>query len=97
MRKILVLENISVSGPDQETMHVHQTRLAAQGRFVGGRYFSILGGSPIQGRFLTTQDLGTRNVVLSFDTWKSLYHGADILEKFVAIGDSQYKLVGVAP
>jgi predicted permease len=73
-----------------------------QSLLADANYFATLGVKPAAGRFYTEQEdaIGAKDqvAVLSFELWMRRYGGQrDVIGRAVAIGKSEYRIIGVAP
>lgn len=73
----------------------------AQGLWVSGEFFKILGVAPLRGRVFTAQEdrRGAAAVaVISYRFWKRNFpHGADVIGKMIRLDRHQFEIVGVTP
>jgi len=73
-----------------------------RGAWVNAEFFSTLGIAPILGRtFEADEDRpggDIHKLVLSHDTWRTLYGGeADVLGRRIRLDNTEYEVIGVAP
>ncbi|MBC7925434.1 MAG: ABC transporter permease, partial [Bryobacteraceae bacterium] len=74
----------------------------AEGMFVSGDFFSVLGVSPVVGRTFTSQDdtrsCGSPGAILSHAFWQREFGGnPSILERTVSLQGRAFPIVGVTP
>jgi predicted permease len=84
--------NLAASGPPLQVM----------GGVVSANYFSLLGVTPLKGRFFVPQEdtgrLAHRVVVVSYATWKGILGGdSSIVGRDIVLNGQQYRVVGIAP
>jgi predicted permease len=77
-------------------------RSSADGEFVTGTYFPVLGVRPILGRlFAPSDDEGPNGgpvIVLNFDYWKRAFNADEkVIGQTLSIQDLPYTIIGVAP
>ncbi len=71
-----------------------------EGEIVSADFFRVLGVNPMLGRGFVRNDEkpGTHVVVLSHETWQSIFGGAsDIVGRAISLGDKTYTVIGVMP
>ena len=78
------------------------TRSSADGAFVTGTYFSVLGVRPILGRLIAPGDDegpdGSPVTVLSFDYWRRAFDSDEnVIGQTLSTSDLSYTIIGVAP
>jgi len=66
---------------------------------VSGDYFAVLGVTPVLGRALTEQDMGSSNTaVIGYALWQERFHGdPSAIGTPVVVGTKPYTIIGVAP
>ena len=77
-------------------------RSSADGEFVTGTYFPVLGARPILGHLLAPSDdegpYGTPVIVLSFDYWRRAFNTDEkVIGQTLSIQDLPYTIIGVTP
>ncbi len=73
----------------------------AQGLWVSGNFFRVLGVRPIQGRVFTAEDdrrgCGLPGAVISYGFWQQEYGGGPALGRKLMLNDKPVEVIGVTP
>jgi putative ABC transport system permease protein len=73
----------------------------ANGLWVSGDFFRVLGVSPIQGRLFTAEDdrrgCGLPGAVISYSFWQQEYGGGSALGRKLMLNDKPVEVIGVTP
>ena len=73
----------------------------AQGLWVSGDFFRVLGVRPIQGRVFTAEDdrrgCGLPGAVISYGFWQQEYGGGPALGRKLMLNDKPVEVIGVTP
>jgi putative ABC transport system permease protein len=74
----------------------------AEGLFVSGDYFKVLGVQPLAGRTLTAQDdrpgCGTPGAVISYAFWQREFAGErSVLGREISLDNHKFPIVGITP
>ena len=73
----------------------------AQGLWVSGDFFRVLGVRPIQGRLFTAEDdrrgCGLPGAVISYGFWQQEYGGGPALGRKLMLNDKPVEVIGVTP
>jgi predicted permease len=82
------------------TLTGNGTAQQLEGQIVSSDFFRVLRVRPILGRDFVSEDekAGNRTVVLSHETWQSLFAGSpDIVGRTITLDNNSYAVVGVMP
>jgi putative ABC transport system permease protein len=73
----------------------------ANGLWVSGDFFRVLGVRPIQGRVFTAEDdrpgCGLPGAVISYGFWQQEYGGGPVLGRKLVLNDKPVEVIGVTP
>lgn len=100
-RRFTAVAGVDANGSGRDVLVVDGLAIDVRGALVTGRFFEVLGATPVLGRTLTaTDDVDGAEpvVVIGEGLWRSRYAASPaILGRRVTLGERRFTIVGVMP